>query len=177
MEFDISYDIFIFMPTVSSNKQLRGLIGWLMLTFVAAAAGGLGSANAPQFYGQLVLPGWAPPAWLFGPVWSLLYLMMGIAAWQVWRSAGISGARVALVLYLVQLVANSLWSWLFFAWQVGLLAFVEILILWSLIVATLITFSQVSKIAALLLVPYLLWVTFASALTWKSWQMNPGLLG
>ena len=125
---------------MSLNNHLWGFVGWLLLAFVAAAVGGLGSVNAPDFYAQLVLPGWAPPAWLFGPVWSLLYLMMGIASWLVWRSAGFSGARIALVLYLIQLAANSLWSWLFFAWQTGMLAFVEIIILWLLIVATLVTF-------------------------------------
>jgi tryptophan-rich sensory protein len=165
------------MSTVTSSNHLRGLIGWLVLAFAAAALGGIGSASAPEFYGQLVLPDWAPPAWLFGPVWTLLYLMMGIASWLVWRAAGFSGARLALVLYLVQLALNTLWSWLFFAWQNGLLAFVEIVILWFLIVATLVTFRQISKPAALLLVPYLLWVTFATALAWNCWQMNPGLLG
>lgn len=170
-------DIFVVMSTMSSNNRLWGLFGWLALAFIAAAIGGLGSANAPAFYGQLTLPVWAPPAWLFGPVWSLLYLMMGIASWLVWRSAGFRGASIALALYLIQLAVNSLWSWLFFAWQSGLFAFLEIIVLWLLIVATIVTFKSKSRFAALLLAPYLLWVTFASALSWNSWQMNPGLLG
>ncbi|MBT8147087.1 MAG: tryptophan-rich sensory protein [Gammaproteobacteria bacterium] len=165
------------MIKASSSNNLRGLIRWLVLAFVAAAIGGLGSANAPDFYGQLTLPDWAPPAWLFGPVWSVLYLMMGIASWLVWRRGGFSRARPALVIYIVQLGLNTLWSWLFFAWQSGLLAFVEILLLWMLIVATLIAFYRISRPAALLLLPYLLWVSFAAALAWNSWQMNPVLLG
>lgn len=173
----VEYDIFISMFEAYSSSNLRGLLGWLALAFVAAAIGGLGSANAPDFYGQLSLPDWAPPAWLFGPVWSLLYLMMGIASWLVWRVGGFKSARVALILYSIQLVVNTLWSWLFFAWQSGLLAFVEILLLWLLIVATLISFLKISRLAAALLVPYLLWVSFATALAWNSWQMNPALLG
>lgn len=169
--------IFDRMSIMSSSVRLRGLIGWLALAFVAAALGGLGSVNAPDFYSQLVLPEWAPPAWLFGPVWTLLYLMMGLASWLVWRVASFDAARLALLLYLVQLALNTLWSWLFFAWQNGLLAFIEIIFLWLLILATLMTFSRISKTAALLLVPYLFWVTFAAALAWNCWQLNPELLG
>ncbi len=103
--------------------------------------------------------------------------MMGLASWLVWRVAGFDAARLALLLYLVQLALNTLWSWLFFAWQNGLLAFIEIIFLWLLIVATMMTFSKISKTAALLLVPYLFWVAFAAALAWNCWQLNPELLG
>jgi len=156
---------------------LKGLPGWLLLAFLAAAAGGLGSANAPEFYSQLTLPRWAPPAWLFGPVWSVLYLMMGIASWLVWRAGGWRAASVALTLYSIQLVVNALWSWLFFAWQLGALAFVDIVVLWLLLAATLVTFWRVSRLAGVLLVPYLGWVSFATALAWSAWRMNPSLLG
>ena len=154
-----------------------GLAGWLAVTFLAAAAGGFASVNAGDFYTRLALPGWAPPPWLFGPVWTALYLMMGVAAWLVWRRGGFTAARLPLTLYLVQLAFNALWTWLFFAWQRGALAFAEILVLWLLIVATLATFWRIRRIAGALLVPYLLWVSFAAALTWAVWKRNPDVLG
>jgi tryptophan-rich sensory protein len=101
---------------------------------------------------------------------------MGIAAWLVWRERGFSGARAALVLFLAQLLANALWTWLFFAWRQGALAFVEILVLWALILATSISFWRVRKVAAVLLIPYLGWVSFAAFLTYAVWKRNPQLL-
>lgn len=154
-----------------------GLAGWLAVTFLAAAAGGLASVNAGDFYTRLALPTWAPPPWLFGPVWTALYLMMGIAAWLVWRRGGFAAARLPLTVYLVQLAFNALWTWLFFAWQRGALAFAEILVLWVLIIATLAMFWRIRRLAGALLVPYLLWVTFATALTWAVWKRNPDVLG
>ena len=159
------------------KRNAGALFGWLLLAFVAAGLGGLGSASAPDFYAQLSLPGWAPPAWLFGPVWSALYLMMGIASWLVWRDGGFRKARLALSLYLLQIGINSLWSWLFFAWNLGALAFVDIVILWFLLLATIVLFRQHNLLASLLLIPYLAWVTFATALAWNTWRMNPALLG
>ena len=161
----------------SARRQGIGLAGWLLGSFAAAAVGGVASANAGGFYQQLVRPGWAPPPWLFGPVWSVLYLMMGIAAWLVWRDRGFRGARAALTLFVVQLAANALWTWLFFAWRRGALAFGEILLLWVLIAATIVAFWRVRPLAGALLLPYLLWVTFATALTFAVWRMNPALLG
>jgi tryptophan-rich sensory protein len=99
--------------------------------------------------------------------------MMAIAAWQVWRSGGFSANRTALVLFFVQLALNALWSWLFFAWAYGALAFAEVVLLWIFIAATLIAFWRVSRLAGLLLVPYLLWVSFASALNYSLLQLNP----
>ncbi len=159
------------------SKQILGLAGWLVITFVAAAIGGAASVNAGSFYAQLVLPAWAPPAWVFGPVWTVLYVMIGIGAWLVWRVDGYRSARRALTLFLAQLALNSLWSWLFFGWHRGALAFADILLLWVLIVATLIAFFRVRALAGWLLVPYLLWVSFASALNFAVWQLNPGSLG
>lgn len=145
-----------------------------MATFAAAAVGALASVDAASFYAQLSKPSWAPPAWVFGPVWSGLYALMGVAAWLVWRSPG--SRAVALGLFGAQLAANALWSWLFFAWHWGALAAVEVLVLLVLIVATMAAFWLSSRLAALLLLPYLLWVGFASALTWAVWRGNPGLL-
>jgi benzodiazapine receptor len=161
---------------LSVLRQSIGLVGWLLLTFAAAVIGALASGNAGFFYGQLTRPSWAPPGWLFGPVWTTLYVLMGISAWLVWRARGFVRARGALILFVVQLGANALWSWLFFVWHQGGLAFAEVLLLWGLIVATLVSFRGISTIAAALLVPYLAWVTFASALTFAVWRLNPGLL-
>ena len=164
------------MTALPLRQQILGLLGWLALSFVAAAIGGFASAQAGEFYQQLVRPSWAPPGWLFAPVWSLLYLDMGIAAWLVWRERGFAGAGTALYLYLTQLAVNALWSWLFFAWHLGALAFGEILILWALIFATLLAFWRVLPLAGALLIPYLAWVSFAAALSLAIWQLNPQLL-
>jgi translocator protein len=157
-------------------KQILALVAWLAISFAAAALGGLASVDANVFYRELARPGWAPPGWLFAPVWSLLYLLMGIGAWLVWREHGFRKASVALSLFLVQLGANALWTWLFFIWHLGALAFGEILILWLLILCTVIAFWRVRPLAGALLFPYLGWVTFASALTYSVWKRNPSLL-
>ena len=102
---------------------------------------------------------------------------MGIAAWLVWRVGGFRAAKSALTLFFVQLALNALWSWLFFGWHRGALAFTDILLLWALIVATLISFWSIRPLAGALLVPYLLWVSFASALNYSVWQLNPQVLG
>jgi translocator protein len=162
--------------TLSTSSQAIGLLLWLSLAFAAAAVGGFASAGASEFYRELVRPSWAPPGWLFGPVWSVLYALMGVAAWLVWRARGFGGARNALLAFVVQLAANPLWTWLFFVWRQGGLAFAEILVLWALILATIVLFWRVNRLAAVLLFPYLFWVSFASALTLSTWRLNPGLL-
>lgn len=159
--------------TRSLRKQSLGLFVCLALVFLAAAAGGLASASAGSFFMELDRPLWAPPAWLFGPAWTILYLLMGVASWLVWREYGIRDARPAFVLYGVQLVLNGMWTWLFFVMRSGSLAFVEIIILWILILATVIAFWRKNKLAGLMLVPYLFWVAYASALTFSLWQRNP----
>lgn len=158
-------------------RQIVGLVGWLLLVFATAAIGAVASIDAQTFYAALTLPSWAPPAWLFGPVWTVLYAMMGVAAWWVWRLRGLGGARNAFVLFAAQLAANALWSWLFFGWRLGAFAFAEVVVLWLLIVVTIVAFARRSHFAAALLVPYLAWVTFASALTFTVWRLNPELLG
>ncbi|HEY5635233.1 MAG TPA: TspO/MBR family protein [Burkholderiaceae bacterium] len=161
----------------SARRQALGLLAWLLAVFCAAALGGLASAGAGDFYRELARPPWAPPGWLFGPVWSVLYALMGVAAWLVWRARGFSGARGALAMFVVQLAANALWSWLFFAWRMGGAAFAEIVLLWALIAATIVLFWRVNRAAAALLLPYLAWVSFASVLAFATWQLNPALLG
>lgn len=158
-------------------KQILGLAGWLLITFVAATLGAVASINAGSFYAQLIRPVWAPPASLFGPVWTGLYILMGISAWLVWRIDGLLAARRALMLFLFQLMLNTLWSWLFFGWHRGGLAFADILLLLVFIIATLIAFWRIRPMAGLLLVPYLLWVCFAAVLNYEIWQFNPQALG
>lgn len=165
------------MSYASAVKQGFGLAGWLLASFVAAGIGGVASINAAGFYGQLVQPSWAPPPWLFGPVWSVLFVLMGVSAWLVWREQGFRGAGSALKLYAAQLVANALWTWLFFAWRLGALAMAEIAILWLLIAGTLFAFWRLNRFAAVLLLPYLAWVSFAAALNFSLWRLNPTVLG
>lgn len=140
---------------------------------ITAAIGSAASLQAGPFYTQLARPDWAPPSFVFGPVWTVLYALMGIAAWLVWRDAGFRAAKTALTLFLVQLALNALWSWLFFVWHRGGLAFADILLLWALIIGTLIAFWRIRPLAGALLVPYLMWVSFASALNYSVWQLNP----
>lgn len=163
--------------TLPKNKQIIGFIAWLAVCFIAAAIGSAASIQAGPFYTQLVRPEWAPPSNLFGPVWTILYALMGIAAWLAWRAGGFRAARTALTLFLVQLAVNALWSWLFFEWHLGGLAFADIVLLWVLIIATLIAFWRVRPLAGMLLIPYLLWVSLASALNFSVWQLNPQILG
>lgn len=165
------------MSPLSKQKQILGLVGWLVLSFAASAVGAVASIQAKVFYGQLIQPNWAPSAGIFGPVWTVLYALMGIAAWLVWRSGGFRTNRQALMLFLLQLTLNALWSWVFFAWHRGALAFADILVLWFLILATLVSFWRVRPLAGALLIPYLLWVSFASALNYSLWQLNPQILG
>ena len=165
------------MSQRSFAVQLSGLAVCLGCTFAAAALGAIASVDAGDFYATLSRPDWAPPAWLFGPVWTTLYLAMALAAWLVWRAGRLPAVRMALALYLVQLVFNALWSWLFFGWKLGGLAFAEILLLWLLILATLVAFWRVRPLAGLLLVPYLLWVSFAVVLNYSVWQLNPQIPG
>jgi tryptophan-rich sensory protein len=107
----------------------------------------------------------------------VLYALMGIAAWLVWRVAGFRAAKTALTLFLVQLALNALWSWLFFGWHRGVLAFADIVLLWALILATIVAFWRIKPLAGVLLVPYLLWVSFAIALNYSVWQLNSAHLG
>jgi tryptophan-rich sensory protein len=162
-------------PTPAASP-LPGLLLWFGLVAVAAAAGAVASANAPDFYGTLQQPSWAPPAAVFGPVWTALYVLMAIAAWLVWRPRS-PAARRALTLFLVQLALNALWSWLFFAWHRGAWAMLDLVLLWMLVLATTIAFWRRRPLAGALLLPYLAWVSFAGVLNYWVWQANPGLLG
>lgn len=164
------------MVARTASIQTIGLAGWLLLCFAAAAIGAVASADAPTFYAQLSKPDWAPPASLFAPVWTALYATMGIAAWLVWRTGPAPQVRNALAVFVLQLAVNTLWSWIFFRSNLGGAAFAEILLLWLLIATTILLFMRSSRLAAILLLPYLAWVSFATALTFSTWQRNPQLL-
>jgi len=157
------------------SKGLLGLASWSLLVFATAAIGAFASAGAGDFYQSLQLPAWAPPASVFGPVWTVLYALMAWAAWLVWRT-GADGRQRALALFIVQLALNALWSWLFFGFHLGALALADIVLLWVLIVGTLIVFWKIRPLSGALLLPYLLWVSFAAALNLVVWQLNPRLL-
>jgi len=161
---------------VSAGSSVLGLVVWIAITAVAAAIGSAAAANSREFYEGLQRPDWAPPASVFGPVWTVLYLLMAISAWLIWREFGFKSAKPALALFTIQLGANALWSWVFFVWKQGGLAFAEVILLWCLIVATVAAFRRLNGWAAVLMFPYLVWVTFASALTFATWRLNPALL-
>ena len=165
------------MASLSKAQQTAGLIGWLALCFIASGIGAIASVSAGSLYGELAQPSWAPTSSVFGPVWTILYALMGVAAWLVWREGGFRAQRPAMILFLAQLAVNALWSWLFFAWHRGALSFVDIVLLWLLLVATVVVFWRVRSIAGALLIPYLLWVSFATALNFSVWQRNPEILG
>jgi tryptophan-rich sensory protein len=163
------------MTRRSKRWQALGLLAWLGIVFVAAAVGALASVDAASFYLQLDKPSWAPPSSAFGPVWSVLYALMGVSAWLVWREQDDKPVVRALSLFMAQLFANALWSWLFFAWRLGAASFGDVVLLLVLIVLTIAAFFRITRLAALLMVPYLAWVCLASALTWSVWQGNPAL--
>ncbi|WP_433387192.1 TspO/MBR family protein [Micromonospora sp. KLBMP9576] len=150
-------------------RQWWALLGFGVAVAVAAAIGGLGVQGTTAEYASLEQPAWAPPSWLFGPVWSLLYAMIAVAGWLAWRRVGFGPALGA---WLAQLVLNAIWTPLFFgAGRYGL-AFVEILAMWVAIGVTVALFSRVSRPATLLMLPYWAWVTFAAALNFAIWRLN-----
>jgi len=154
--------------------QWLGLMVSIVVCFGVAALGSLATdPNIDGWYAALRKPSWNPPNWIFGPVWSMLYLLMAVAAWLVWRRRGFVGASpLPLALFGVQLVLNGLWSVLFFGWHRPDLALIEIVFLWSAILATMLAFRRVVPLAAALLAPYLLWVTFAAFLNFTIWKLN-----
>jgi translocator protein len=159
--------------SLNRGTQALGLAVWLLVTFAAAGLGSWATAaSLRDWYQQLARPAWTPPDWIFGPVWTALYVMMAVAAWLVWRQAGWSVARRPLGLYLVQLSLNALWSMLFFGLRSPALAAVEIVVLWLAILATLSSFWRRSTAAGLLLVPYAVWVAFAALLNFEFVRLN-----
>jgi translocator protein len=152
------------------GSRILALVLWLAISFVPAA---IGSRFMPdEWYRQLQKPSWNPPGYLFGPVWTLLYTLMAVAAWLVWKRAGFAGAKLALWLFIGQLVLNGMWTWIFFGLHKPGTALIEIIILWGMILVTLIAFWEQNTVAGAILIPYLAWVSFATALTFAIWRLN-----
>lgn len=151
-------------------------IGLVLFVAICLAAGGLGGIvtypRIPNWYAQLIKPSWNPPDWVFGPVWTTLYVLMAIAAWLVWRQGRFKSAKVPLTFFGLQLALNSLWSVLFFGLQRPDLAAVEIILLWFTIAVTIGSFWRRSRVSGWLLVPYLAWVSYAVTLNVAIWQLN-----
>lgn len=144
-----------------------------MICFIVAGLGGaVTSSSVGEWYQSLRKPANTPPDWVFGPVWSVLYLLMAISAWLVWRQGGWSKSPGALGLFALQLVLNFLWSAIFFGLRSPGAAVAEIVVLWLAILATAIAFWRRSKIAGGLLLPYLAWTSFAAWLNFAIWRLN-----
>ncbi len=157
--------------TRSFLATFLGFCFWLGLSYAAAWSG---SRFVPgEWYAQLAKPAFTPPDWLFPVVWSILYFLMGVAAFLVWQRQGLTRAFPALAFFVVQLALNASWSWVFFGLHKPGAAFAEILLLWLAILATLTAFWRHRPAAGLLLVPYLLWVSFAALLNYRLWRLNP----
>lgn len=155
---------------MTKRAEVLGLLGWCGLSLAVMLFAALFQPG--EWYAALAKPAWTPPNWLFGPVWLCLYVMMAVAAWLVWRRRGFAGARAALGCYLFQLALNAAWSWIFFGEHRMGVGFANLAVLWAAIVATAGLFGKHNRVAALLLVPYLLWVTYATALNFAVWRLN-----
>lgn len=166
----------------SRTRDIIALVASVALPLGLGAVGGVVTADAiPDWYAGLAKPAWNPPNWLFGPVWTVLYASMGVAAWLVWRRgrdtespAAPSLVRSALTVYAAQLALNAIWSPVFFGLKRLDIAFVIIVAMLVLIAETMRRFHRVRPVAALLLAPYLAWVTFATLLNWSVWRLNGG---
>jgi tryptophan-rich sensory protein len=146
---------------------------FIVAAFAAAAIGGLATGSSvTTWYLTINKPSWNPPGWLFGPVWSALYLMMALAAWRVWLKRALPGAALTLRLWFIQLALNLLWSVLFFGLRRPDLALVEITLLWSTLALLQFRLARFDRPAALLWVPYLAWVSFATFLNFTLWRLN-----
>jgi translocator protein len=153
-------------------RQALPLIGWMAACMAAGWLGSMVTVPAiDTWYARLAKPSWTPPGSLFGPVWTALYLAMAVAAWLVSRKAGLTSPPIRW--FVLQLALNAAWSWLFFGLRRPDIAFVDIVLLWSAILATMIAFRPWSMTAFLLLTPYLAWVSFATALNFAIWRLNP----
>lgn len=150
-------------------KDVAGLVAFVLLCFGASLLGGSVAGEAvSDWYKDLVKPHWTPPGWIFGPIWTLLYALMAVAGWMVWRQ----GARIAVLLFLLQLALNAVWPWVFFGLKRLDWAFYDAVAMAAAIVATIVAFYGVRRRAALFMVPYLGWVVFAAFLTWSVWRLN-----
>ncbi len=152
-------------------SSVAALAAFLVACFAAASMGAFFRPGA--WYEGLAKPSWRPPNRLFAPVWTILYIMIAISGWLVWMRAGFAGAALPLGVYALQILLNALWTPLFFGLRRPDLGMVGIVSLWLSIVATIALFMPISGWAAILLLPYLAWVSFASALNFAIWRLNP----
>ncbi|MBY5163303.1 TspO/MBR family protein [Salsipaludibacter albus] len=160
-------------PAVPTTRRWLALAGFLAASFAAAGiAVSLQGGGVEGFYTSLDLPAWAPPSWLFGPVWTVLYIAIAVAAWRVWEHAGWTAA---LTVWSVQLVFNAAWTPAFFNLQFATLALAIIVVLLGLVLVTIALMARHDRVAVALMVPYALWVGFATALTLAIWVLNPNL--
>jgi tryptophan-rich sensory protein len=159
-------------PDSRPNSSIA-LIGWLGLCFAVGVVSAIISTHAiPTWYAGLIKPPLTPPNQLLGPVWTVLYTLMAIAAWIVWKTRPSPCRRRGLRLFCVQLALNFLWTWIFFdRHQIGT-ALASIIVLWVAILLTILTFKKMSTSAAWLLIPYLAWVSFAGYLNLAFWRLN-----
>jgi tryptophan-rich sensory protein len=156
------------------RKPIRLIVAVLLPVLVGAVSGLFTASSVKTWFVTLNKPSFNPPSYVFAPVWTTLYIMMGIAFYLVWVSVTDKAQqRKAMTVYFIQLFLNFCWSFIFFYKQRPDLALIDIVFLWISIVATLVLFYRISKPAGWLLVPYLLWVSFASALNYAIWQLNP----
>ncbi len=154
----------------TGGRRWLGLAAWLGLVFSASLTGVFVSTG--DWYAELSKPPWNPPNWIFGPVWTVLYIMMAVAAWRVWLRGGWKQQRTALGLFLVQWALNAIWTPLFFGLHQLGWAFAEILLLLAMILLTIRAFWMCDRLAGALLIPYAAWVAFASVLNGTIWWMN-----
>ncbi len=155
------------------NKITRLIISIAIPVATGSLSGFFTVTGVGSWYQTIQKPSWNPPGWVFGPVWTALYVMMGISLYLVWKSnAGQSLKKMAFTLFAIQLTLNFFWSYIFFTLQSPGWALAEILVLWLFILLAIFAFAKISKPAAWLLVPYICWVSFASILTYTIWQLN-----
>jgi len=142
------------------------------ICFVAAGVGSIATfSQIPTWYTTIVKPTWNPPNWLFGPVWTLLYLLMAISLFLLWTNKNKFKTSAVNIFY-IQLVLNVAWSWIFFGWHRLDIALIEIVVLWVAIIKTIIYSYKVNKTAGLVLIPYVIWVSFAGFLNYTIWMLN-----
>lgn len=158
------------------RRPIPSLVVAVLACVIAGASGGLFTATGLEtWYPELTKPAISPPSWVFGPVWTVLFALMGIAVWFIWRKIGdaeVRGARLALGMFVAQFALNVAWSAVFFGVRSILGGLVVVLVLWITIVATVFLFDRVNRVAAALLIPYLAWVSFAGYLNYLIWTLN-----
>ena len=155
------------------SNTFKIIISIIICEGVGFVAGIATSKSIGEWYQFLNKPSFNPPNWIFGPVWTILYLMMGISLFLIWKEGlDISGVKFAIIFFIIHLLINALWSFVFFRWHSPGFAFIVIIVLWLMILISIVLFNKINPTASLLLIPYLLWVSFASVLNFSIWKLN-----